>query len=193
MATISWWAFRAARTRTCCWLMAECVRRLPYSIKVSAAHVALDNVGYRIDTGYMARLCNHLNIPFYLLKDEVDLDNEKKKGMCFVCASMRRKMIFNLTREIGCNKLAFGHHMDDAVQTLLMNQIWHGTISAMPCSLSMLDEHPPHPPHALPRRGGRYGLHRAARLPAIAGHLPARLQHQAPGHPQRAIPNQVDE
>ena len=121
-------------------LMAECVRRLPYSIKVSAAQVALDNVGYRIDTGYMARLCNHLNIPFYLLKDEVDLDNEKKKGMCFVCAWMRRKMIFNLTREIGCNKLAFGHHMDDAVQTLLMNQIWHGTISAMPCSLSMLDE-----------------------------------------------------
>lgn len=121
-------------------LMAECVRRLPYSIKVSAAHVALDNVGYRIDTGYMAQLCAKLNIPFYLLKEEVDLDNEKKKGMCFVCAWMRRKLIFNLTREIAANKLAFGHHMDDAVQTLLMNQIWHGTISAMPCSLSMLDE-----------------------------------------------------
>ncbi|WP_320054575.1 ATP-binding protein [uncultured Acetobacteroides sp.] len=121
-------------------LMAECVRRLPFSIKVSAAHVALDNVGYRIDTGYMAELCARLSIPFYLLKDEVDLDNEKKKGMCFVCAWTRRKLIFNLTREIAANKLAFGHHMDDAVQTLLMNQIWHGTISAMPCSLAMLDE-----------------------------------------------------
>lgn len=121
-------------------ILAECVRRLPYKIKVSAAHVALDNVGYRIDTDYMEQLCTRLNIPFYLLKESVDTDNEKKKGMCFVCAWMRRKLIFNLTKEIGCNKLAFGHHMDDAVQTMLMNQIWHGTISAMPCSLSMLDE-----------------------------------------------------
>lgn len=118
-------------------VLAECIRKLPYKIKVSATHVALDSIGYKIDTSYMANICKQLSIPFYLLHDQVDLLNNK--GPCFVCAWTRRKMIFGLTKKLGCNKLAFGHHMDDAVQTMLMNQIWHGTISSMPCSLAMLD------------------------------------------------------
>lgn len=120
-------------------VMAACIRRLPYPIRVSAAHVALQNVGYRVDTSYMAALCQQLGIPFYLLTDTMEKDAQRKKGTCFVCSWMRRKMVFDLTKELGCTKLAFGHHMDDAVQTMLMNQVWHGTISAIPCSLGMLD------------------------------------------------------
>lgn len=120
-------------------ILAECKRKLPYNITISAAHVALDNVGYKVDTTYMEAQCARLGIPFYLIDEKVDEDNEKKKGMCFVCSWTRRKLIFNLIHQLKCTKLAFGHHMDDAVQTMLMNQVWHGTFSSMPCSLSMLD------------------------------------------------------
>lgn len=120
-------------------ILSECKRRLPYNITVSAVHIALDNVGYEVDTNYMATLCQKLNIPLHIVHQDIATDEEKKKGMCFVCSWTRRKLIFNLLHAQQCTKLAFGHHMDDAVQTMLMNQVWHGTLSSMPCSLSMLD------------------------------------------------------
>lgn len=120
-------------------VLAECKRRLPYSITVSAIHVALDNVSYKVDTSYMQKLCSDHGIPFYLVNQPIEEESGAKKGMCFVCSWTRRKLIFEQVHKLCCTKLAFGHHMDDAVQTMLMNQIWHGTISSMPCSLSMLD------------------------------------------------------
>lgn len=120
-------------------ILAECKRRLPFEIKVSAVHIMLENVGYEVDTSYMSDLCRELNIPLYIITRQIDLNENGRKGICFICSWTRRKLIFNLIHEKLCSKLAFGHHMDDAVQTMLMNQIWHGTFSSMPCSLPMLD------------------------------------------------------
>jgi tRNA(Ile)-lysidine synthase TilS/MesJ len=67
----------------------------------------------------------------------VDINANPKKAPCFVCSWHRRKRLFELTKELKCNKLALGHHMDDALETLLMNMIYHGSISSMPASLKM--------------------------------------------------------
>jgi len=50
---------------------------------------------------------------------------------CFQCARNRRSQLFELARELGCNKIAFGHHKDDLVETLLLNIIYGGNISTM--------------------------------------------------------------
>ena len=47
--------------------------------------------------------------------------------------------MFDLTRELNCNKLALGHHRNDAIETLLMNMIYHGSISSLPYSLKMFE------------------------------------------------------
>ena len=67
------------------------------------------------------------------------IEEEKKKhrNQCFLCSWFRRKQLFKIAEENGCNKIAFGHHKDDAIETLLMNQYYQGTFSTMPPKLEM--------------------------------------------------------
>lgn len=120
-------------------ILAETVRIIPSKIELMAAHVAFDNVGYRIDTQYMKSLCDKLKIPFILLREDLEIKEDSTKSMCFACSWNRRKLLFKLAKDHNYNKMALGHHMDDAVQTLLMNLIWHGSVSSMPYKLKMFD------------------------------------------------------
>jgi tRNA 2-thiocytidine biosynthesis protein TtcA len=120
--------------------LAKVKRDLPLRIELFAIHIQIENIGYSSDTDYIQMLCDSLSIPFTIKSFSVDLTAEKKKEICFVCSWHRRKAIFEATRELSCNKLAFGHHMDDALETLFMNMIYHGSVSAMPYILSMFDD-----------------------------------------------------
>lgn len=50
---------------------------------------------------------------------------------CYLCAKMRRGYLYNYAKEIGCNKIALGHHFDDVVATILLNMIYNGSFSSM--------------------------------------------------------------
>jgi len=54
-----------------------------------------------------------------------------KKNPCFLCSRLRRKRIFEIAAEEGCNKIAFAHHRDDIVETLLLNMFYAREISTM--------------------------------------------------------------
>lgn len=54
-----------------------------------------------------------------------------RENPCFLCARLRRKRLFEIAEELGCNKLALGHHKDDIIETLLMNMFYAGEISTM--------------------------------------------------------------
>jgi tRNA 2-thiocytidine biosynthesis protein TtcA len=119
--------------------LADRRRRLPFDFKLFAVHVSASNIGYEMDTGYLEEFCAELDIPLYLEEIEVDLTIDPKKAPCFICSWNRRKRIFELSKELDCNKVALGHHKDDAIQTLLMNMIYHGSISSLPQKLSMFN------------------------------------------------------
>jgi tRNA 2-thiocytidine biosynthesis protein TtcA len=119
--------------------LADRKKHLPFDFGLFAVHVSVDGIGYRMDTAYLQEFCEELNIPLYLEEVKVDLEVDPKKSPCFICSWNRRKRIFEMTRELNCNKVAFGHHRDDAIQTFLMNLIYHGSISSLPQSLSMFD------------------------------------------------------
>ena len=119
--------------------LADRLRHLPFDFQLFAVHVSARNMGYEMDTGYLQEFCHNLKVPLYLEEIEVDLTVDPKKAPCFVCSWNRRKRIFELSKELDCNKIAFGHHKDDAVQTVLMNMIFHGSISSLPQKLSMFD------------------------------------------------------
>ena len=59
---------------------------------------------------------------------EVIKDN---KSPCFLCARMRRGCLYSMARELGCNKIALGHHFNDVIETVLLNQIYNGQFSGM--------------------------------------------------------------
>ena len=53
------------------------------------------------------------------------------KSPCHVCAAMRRGYLYKEARKLGCNKIALGHHLDDAVETILMSQLYGGEYKTM--------------------------------------------------------------
>ena len=61
----------------------------------------------------------------------------KQKQPCFLCSWNRRKEMFNLAQELGCNKIALGHHQDDLIHTVLMNLCFQSRFGTMPALLKM--------------------------------------------------------
>ena len=112
-------------------------RRIPIDYHVSAAYIHINGIGYESDTVFLESFCNELSVPFKVIEVETGFSPSQDKSPCFLCSSQRRKKLFELAAEEKCNKIALGHHMDDAVETLLMNMIFSGSISSMPPALEL--------------------------------------------------------
>lgn len=104
---------------------------------VVAVHVAMSNIPYQSDIAYLQGYAESLGIPFVYHESSFDPATDTRKSPCFLCSWNRRKALFTVAKEQGCNKIALGHHMDDVLQTLLMNLTFQGSFSAMPPVLKM--------------------------------------------------------
>ena len=105
--------------------------------EVEAVHVAMRNIAYESDAAYLRDFCVELGVPFTLRETEFDPSTDTRKSPCFLCSWNRRKALFTAARDLGCNKIALGHHMDDILVTLLLNQTFQGAFSTMPPRLVM--------------------------------------------------------
>jgi tRNA(Ile)-lysidine synthase TilS/MesJ len=119
--------------------LAERRKAVPFDFKISAAHIEALGIGYEINREKLNSFCERLDIQLHYRTIEPDLEKDPKKTACFICSWNRRKELFNLTRELNCNKLVLGHHRNDAIETLLMNMIYHGSISSLPYALEMFE------------------------------------------------------
>ena len=120
-------------------LLVRCQRTQRMQFSLHACHVQATDMDYRADTAFMQRYCDEHGVLFHLRTIDVQYDPNDRKPACFICSWKRRKMLFATTNQVGCNKLALGHHMDDTIETLLMNMINHASISSIPPKLSMFD------------------------------------------------------
>lgn len=109
--------------------------------KVCAVHVRMENIPYESDTQYLEDFCNKYHVELHIIttkfNPEPQKEGQRKKPECFLCAWQRRKQIFNLAQELGCNKIALGHHRDDIIHTTLMNLTFQGRFGTMPALLKM--------------------------------------------------------
>ena len=84
------------------------------------------------DFSDIEKFCNDNNIEYHIKRTElyrVVFENRSEKNPCSLCARMRRGILHDMSKEYGCNKIALGHHKDDAVETFLMNLLQGGTLS----------------------------------------------------------------
>ena len=111
--------------------------RVPH-FTVEAAHIRMENVHYETDTTYLQSFCDRLAVPLHIITTRFDDSKEgSTKPACFLCSWQRRKQLFNLAQELGCTKIALGHHQDDIIHTALMNLTFQGHFSTMPVKLRM--------------------------------------------------------
>ena len=90
------------------------------------------DMGLGMDYTPIAQLCEQLDVKFNLIKTEIGpiiFDRRKEKNPCSMCAKMRRGALNQAILDRGMNKLALGHHYDDAVETFMMSLIYEGRIS----------------------------------------------------------------
>ena len=110
---------------------------------VTALHVRVKERDYHSDLSYLESFCAEAGVPLLVRDVEIgpnpdpSLKGREITNPCFLCSWYRRKALFNVAQELGCNKIAFGHHRDDVAQTLLMNLIFQGAFATMPPILQM--------------------------------------------------------
>jgi tRNA(Ile)-lysidine synthase TilS/MesJ len=73
-----------------------------------------------------------LNIPAEIIDTDIfEIANNQEKNQCYLCAKMRRGALYKLAKNLGCNKIALGHHYDDVIETILMNMLNAGSFQTM--------------------------------------------------------------
>lgn len=90
------------------------------------------DMGLGMDFSGIQKLCDELQVPYTIVKTEIGpiiFDYRKEKNPCSMCAKMRRGALNQALLDRGLNKLALGHHYDDAVETFLMSLLYEGRIS----------------------------------------------------------------
>ena len=119
--------------------------------EVEALHVRMENIHYETDTSYLQQFCEERGVKLHVRTTSFDIEStavpqqsteisarlRKQKQPCFLCSWQRREEMFNLAQELGCNKIALGHHQDDLIHTALMNLTFQGRFDTMPASLRM--------------------------------------------------------
>ena len=118
-------------------LLAKRSRILKPHFTVVAVHVSMTNIPYQSDLDYLHQYAENLGVPFVHYETSFDPSTDTRKSPCFLCSWNRRKALFTVAKEQGCNKIALGHHMDDILETLLMNMTFQGAFSTMPPKLMM--------------------------------------------------------
>ena len=92
---------------------------------------------YQSDLDYLRAHAESYGVPLVVYETSFDPSTDTRKSPCFLCSWNRRKALFTVAKEQGCNKIALGHHMDDILETLLMNITYQGAFSTMPPRLVM--------------------------------------------------------
>ncbi len=105
--------------------------RIFYPKKYEIVAITVDMGFAGSDFSEVAELCRRLNVEYRVEKTEIAkiiFDVRKESNPCSLCAKMRRGSLHSAAQEAGCNKVALGHHFDDAVETFMMNMFFEGRL-----------------------------------------------------------------
>lgn len=116
-------------------LLAKCFEELKRHGKMNfdVKYVVM-NPGYKEENiNLLKENIKKLNIDAEIFNSDIFqvCDKISKENPCYLCARMRRGVLYNHAKEIGCNKIALGHHFDDVIETILLNILYAGEYKTM--------------------------------------------------------------
>lgn len=114
-------------------LLAKCFQELKRHNKFNfeLKYIAM-NPGYSKESlNQIVSNAKHLNIPIEIFETNIFDVIKDSDSPCFLCARMRRGCLYSKAQELGCNKIALGHHFNDVIETILLNMIYNGKFSGM--------------------------------------------------------------
>ena len=102
-------------------------RFYPKRFELSAVTVDL---GYeKCDFSPVSELCRELEVPYHIVKPDIArllVEERKENNPCSLCAKMRKGALNQAVKEMGCNKVAYAHHKDDIIETMLLSMLFEG-------------------------------------------------------------------
>ena len=118
-------------------LLIRLQRRAPVGFELIAVNVDQGWPGYR--TEVIAAHLEAQGVPYRMVAEDfatvVEANVPAGKTPCSLCSRLRRGLLYNLAAELGCTKIALGHHMDDLIETLVLNMFYSGKLASMPAVL----------------------------------------------------------
>ena len=108
-------------------------RFYPEKFDLEAITVNLGNPDFNLS--HIRHLCETMQIPYTVVKTEIAqivFEERKEKNPCSLCAKMRKGALNDAVKKLGCNKIAYAHHKDDIVETMMMSLIYEGHFYSFP-------------------------------------------------------------
>ena len=116
-------------------LLAKCIQEIKRHGKINFnAHYVVMNPGYKeANKKLILKNAETLNIPIEMFESDIfkAVENMDTKSPCYMCARMRRGYLYSKAQELGCNKIALGHHFDDVIETTLLSMLYGAEIKTM--------------------------------------------------------------
>jgi tRNA 2-thiocytidine biosynthesis protein TtcA len=118
-------------------LLERARRRAPVEFDIVAVHLDQGQPGY--DGTALGSWLRERGFEHRILREDTyRLVTERipaGQTYCSMCSRLRRGILYNAAQDLGCTKIALGHHRDDAIETLMLNMMFNGSLSAMPAKL----------------------------------------------------------
>ncbi|MBQ3297312.1 MAG: tRNA 2-thiocytidine biosynthesis protein TtcA [Bacilli bacterium] len=115
-------------------LLAKCIQELERHGKYPfEAHYVCMNPGYNdANLELIKENAKIMNIDLEIFESDIfDIVADVEKSPCYLCARMRRGCLYNKAKELGCNKIALGHHFDDVIETTLLSMFYGAEVKTM--------------------------------------------------------------
>jgi len=115
-------------------LMAKCVQHLQkYSdFPFEAEYLVMDPGYNEINRQRVTENAELLHLPVHVFETNIfDVVAKTEQSPCYLCARMRRGHLYQKAQELGCNKIALGHHFDDVIETILMSILYGAEVKTM--------------------------------------------------------------
>ena len=82
-----------------------------------------------LDLSELKKLCEKLEVPYTVIKTQIGqivFEQRQENNPCALCAKMRKGALNEAMKQLGCNKIAYAHHMDDVVETMMLSLLYEG-------------------------------------------------------------------
>lgn len=101
---------------------------IPFEVKYLVMNPGYNDINFQVIKNNLKTL----DIPATIVKTDIfDIANSTDRKPCYLCAKMRRGALYRIAKDLGCNKIALGHHYDDVIETTLMNMLNAGSFQTM--------------------------------------------------------------